>query len=388
MNELIKFYLNAIKSHSLSLNKMVILVNKPWVLVDHTGALQKLIFRKNGELILSVNGKVHIGKWEYLPALESILLERVDDKVLLNEVFVDENALILKKDGTDQEFFPLVNEQKIPNYDIVQYLLELRNEAENISRIHLQDGKFMEVRGIENLSDCNEYEGKKAEVFDYSDRKSSIANGFFFSLDNDFEFHLKNGTITRANKLLLIKLRGGNLLEIQGDCLSKSVEYEGKKAKVFDSIERENSITNGYFFSANDDFKFHLKDGVILKRSKVFKLYTNESSPLEIEDGGMDWFFNLGKKVTMDGKPVSQPYINLEGEFYYRIKGSKIVRLLEDKKIHIKGVGNAIIRKDYNGRIKAGDEIISIKGKTAVLNGKYKLVGSFRSLKFENNFVI
>jgi hypothetical protein len=315
-------------------------------------------------------------------------LERVDDKILLNEVFVDENALILKKDGTDHEFFPLVNENKIPSYDILQYLLELRDVAENISRINLQDGRFMEIRGGRDLPNYKEYEGKKAEVFDSPDRKKSITNGCFLSVNDGLQFYLENGEITRANKVHSITLRDGNLLEVQVDNLSNPIEYEGKKAVVFDSLERQNSIKNGCFFSSDNNLKFYLQDGIITKKSRVFKLPTNENNTLEIEDGGSDRFVNIGKKVTMDGGPVNQRYINLDGQFYYRIKDSKIVRLLEDKRIHIKGVGNAIIRKDYKGRIKAGDEIISIEGEPEVLNGKYKVIGSFRSLKIENNFVI
>jgi hypothetical protein len=53
-----------LKNFSKSLDKKAILTDKPWALIDDDQEMQKLIFRKNGELIMSKNGQVTIGSWE------------------------------------------------------------------------------------------------------------------------------------------------------------------------------------------------------------------------------------------------------------------------------------------------------------------------------------
>ena len=40
-----------LKNYSLSLNKTSILINKPWALLDEDNEIQKLIFKKNKDLL-------------------------------------------------------------------------------------------------------------------------------------------------------------------------------------------------------------------------------------------------------------------------------------------------------------------------------------------------
>jgi hypothetical protein len=65
-----KQYLNnllpRIKQFSESLDKKESFIDTPWVIVDEDLNQQKYIFKRNGELIMSLNGQVSIGKWEYL----------------------------------------------------------------------------------------------------------------------------------------------------------------------------------------------------------------------------------------------------------------------------------------------------------------------------------
>jgi len=88
-----------IQRFSQSLNKKAILINKPWAIVDSDGEIQKIIFKKNKELILSKNGQVTEGKWDYFPEAKSLLIDRGTDKILCNEAYIDEAVLIMKLDG-------------------------------------------------------------------------------------------------------------------------------------------------------------------------------------------------------------------------------------------------------------------------------------------------
>lgn len=148
-----KAYLNSIipqiKSFSESLDKTTLFVDKAWAYIDEDNAVQKLIFKRNNELVLSKNGKAEVGRWEYFPAAKSILIDRVTDKILCNEQYVDNGVMILKVDGTDNQFFALANERVVPDLDVYRYLLEVRKEQKKHLRIvekRLIDGRVIDIK--------------------------------------------------------------------------------------------------------------------------------------------------------------------------------------------------------------------------------------------------
>ena len=65
------------------------------------------IFRKNNELLISSNGEVEKGRWEYL-GNNSLLIDKKDKSYLFKHGFFDENVLALKIDGREEYAF-LVN---------------------------------------------------------------------------------------------------------------------------------------------------------------------------------------------------------------------------------------------------------------------------------------
>lgn len=67
----LKSVVNQLRNYSTTLDKTSILINKPWTLIDEEFEMQKLIFKKNKELILSKNGQVQIGSWDYFPEAKS-----------------------------------------------------------------------------------------------------------------------------------------------------------------------------------------------------------------------------------------------------------------------------------------------------------------------------
>ncbi len=152
-----KVYLKSIakqlRNYSLSLDQISILIDKPWALIDEEFEIQKLIFKKNHELILSKNGNVQIGKWDYFPEAKSLLIDRNSDKILCNAAFVDNGVMILKLDGTENKFFMLANENIVPDLDADRYLKKLRNQKLGIAQAELNDGRILEVqRESENIS--------------------------------------------------------------------------------------------------------------------------------------------------------------------------------------------------------------------------------------------
>lgn len=134
-----------LKRFSESLEKKAILVEQPWVNVDGEGNFNKLIFRKNNELVVSTNGMVTMGKWEYLSSAKSLMIEWGESKFLLNNEFVEKGVLILKYDGFSSRYLFLANENIIPDYNIEQYLKGIFYSKYKVAVLEAEDNQNYEV---------------------------------------------------------------------------------------------------------------------------------------------------------------------------------------------------------------------------------------------------
>lgn len=100
-----------IQKFSQKLDNITLLTNQHWVVLDQQQEIKTVyIFRSNGELLISSNGKVNKAKWEYLDN-NSLLIDRLDGVFLFRHGFVDDNILALKVDGKN-EYALFVSEQK------------------------------------------------------------------------------------------------------------------------------------------------------------------------------------------------------------------------------------------------------------------------------------
>lgn len=101
-----------IKQFSQKLDNLTLLTNQHWVVVDELRESKCVyIFRSNNELLISQNGRVEKGKWEYL-GNNSLLIDKIGESFLFRHGFFDEKILALKIDGKN-EYAILVNENKI-----------------------------------------------------------------------------------------------------------------------------------------------------------------------------------------------------------------------------------------------------------------------------------
>lgn len=134
-----------LRSHSASLAKENIFVDKPWTIIDEDNEMQRLVFKKDKSLIMSKNGEVNYGSWDYLPEMRSIVINRINNSILCNEAYIDEGVMILQLDGTSNQFFKLANANVIPDLDINKYLRNKQYEKFQICAVKLIDGKLLEV---------------------------------------------------------------------------------------------------------------------------------------------------------------------------------------------------------------------------------------------------
>jgi hypothetical protein len=126
MKEYLKNILPRLKTYSQELDIAERIIDKPWIWVSEEIPAQKLVFRRNGELLMVQQGEVTIGRWEYIQALNSLLIDRNVDKILMNYAFIDDAVMLLKKDGIENgDIIAFVNENRIPNLNYRSYLEEL-----------------------------------------------------------------------------------------------------------------------------------------------------------------------------------------------------------------------------------------------------------------------
>lgn len=94
-----------IQRFSQKLDDLTKLTNQHWVsLGDINQSKRVYIFRTNNQLIISDNGIVEKGSWEYL-GNQSILLETKEESYLLKHGFFDQNVIALKLDSTNNYAF-------------------------------------------------------------------------------------------------------------------------------------------------------------------------------------------------------------------------------------------------------------------------------------------
>jgi hypothetical protein len=134
-----------IERFSKKLDDLTLLTNQHWVcLNDILNSKTVYIFRGNNQLLISDNGIVQKGSWEYL-GNQSLLLDTNNQSYLLKQGFFDENVIALKLDSSEQFAF-FVNETKYDKelnniHDILMFLenkylkennFQTRNEVDNL----------------------------------------------------------------------------------------------------------------------------------------------------------------------------------------------------------------------------------------------------------------
>jgi len=100
-----------ISKFSQRLDDLTKLTNQHWVSIgDIAQSKRVFIFRANCQLLISENGIVEKGLWEYL-GNQSLLIETIKESYLFKHGFFDENVIALKLDSTERYVF-FVNESK------------------------------------------------------------------------------------------------------------------------------------------------------------------------------------------------------------------------------------------------------------------------------------
>jgi hemin uptake protein HemP len=133
-----------IQRYSDKLDNLTLLTNQHWVLIENLEQEKQLyLFRPNNELLISKNGKIEKGKWEYL-GNKSLLIDQGGQAFLFKHGFFDENLLALKIDSKDEYAF-FVNENKYEgdinsSVKVLDFLTTHYLHRDNINEIENQTG--------------------------------------------------------------------------------------------------------------------------------------------------------------------------------------------------------------------------------------------------------
>ncbi len=141
-----------IQAYSKKLDETSLLTNQHWVSVSEIeNSKTVFIFRPNEQLLISDNGKIERGKWEYIGS-NSLIIDRNSESFLFKHGFLDESVLALKVDGTDK-YALFINETKygkeINNKNDVVNFLEskyLKKNSPNLASDNKQNGSLNDKR--------------------------------------------------------------------------------------------------------------------------------------------------------------------------------------------------------------------------------------------------
>lgn len=248
MKQYILNLLPRLQEFSKSLDKIENFVDKAWVLVDDHGNSLTYVFQRNNSLIMSVNGKAQIGRWDYIHAAKRLLLDSGGEKILLNHAFVEKGVMILKLDGSRDAPWVFANENEIPDLDVNRYLKELLISKLNLVSFE-QNGKtyYFSNPGENGFT-------KNTRFYDENLQKTS--DSFSFGIEEKM-FDVQNGVIRRRYYARVLQTDKGTItLQCTYDYLSEGDLVFFKVFHVPDGV---------YKILKNDFYKsLAVKDGKIV----------------------------------------------------------------------------------------------------------------------------
>ena len=129
MEQYIKNIIPNIQKYGKKLSQKEYFVNKTWLLVNNDNNFIQYTFKKNYELIISTNGDAIRGKWDILTQTK-ILVESTNETIQFENLFLNQDIIVLLKPSINEELFILINEESIKDKSPFNYLKKLESNGE------------------------------------------------------------------------------------------------------------------------------------------------------------------------------------------------------------------------------------------------------------------
>jgi len=194
-----------LKNYSESLDNIALFQDKTWTFFDKDNSVIRYIFRANKELIISKNGIANIAKWDYISSSKFLLIKTDTQNLLLNQNYVDNGAMILQTDGSNDKFI-LMDENIIPDLNLEKYLKKVFYKKYNVKFVKLNDGVILEI--VNGLNKENYY-GLECLV-----DTIPISNGYYQDTSSGRAFRIENSRVSRVTVPKLYNTRDGREIVI------------------------------------------------------------------------------------------------------------------------------------------------------------------------------
>lgn len=269
MIDYIKNIIPRIQQYSEGLNKEELFVGKtePWIYIDENGNHHQYIFMRDKRLIMSYNGIVKTGTWERLPT-NQLLINRINDEILLDHLFLEEALLILKLSGSKDLPFILINSEKIPDLNIEKYLNKFEKQKKNNIPKEIQTYSLHESGEIEGPEFYCEkiIKTKNGEILngiyqttnfsgrEYCEIVNNIIKRVFYHIEYTFE-----NEIIKIEQIEYFKLRNGDKVI---ECPSNFLPIN-KKIKItyrYLKTDVSTSTIPKFKIKVYDNFTIHVYD--------------------------------------------------------------------------------------------------------------------------------
>lgn len=203
MQSYLQSILPRLQQYSKQLNDEANFVEIPWAYMDESGVKVTYLFRRNNELLVTRQGEVATGKWEYLPAMQSLLIEYGGKRRMYNQGFLDKAVLLLRKEGT-QALLALANTGLLPGLDIADYLRTKQNTESKSKKEKLTSSKELpyypitltngKVIHVWKTGDSSGNVFEKGAKVTYANTNKPLHSGFF-RIDGGGKLWIQDGSI-------------------------------------------------------------------------------------------------------------------------------------------------------------------------------------------------
>ena len=272
----LKSILPRIQQHSKMLDDTATFADIPWAFMDDDGHKVTYIFRRNNELLVSKQGEVVSGKWEYLSVMQSLLIEHEGRTRMYNQGFLNEAIMLLKKDGTD-EIFPLGNLQKLPALDIERYiegyLVPTIDKGQVGNAAPLNDGfkKLSDGRQIIILKKSGATtfydKGNEVRLFENGQAGISPSDGIY-RLTEGNEIEIASGKIQMVYKWVEHKTKDGIVFQIrQPYRYNYSENLMNLESGILTGSKCNSQLPENQWIELDDQFR-----SILIKNGKVEKV--------------------------------------------------------------------------------------------------------------------
>jgi hypothetical protein len=196
----IKSILPRLSQLSKTLDSKENFVDKRWVMLDTDNNTHEYFFKRDGKLLLFINGEGKQGIWELLDGGKRLMVEVGNEIKLLQSAFIQDGLFVLKKSAGDELAFALYNPDVVVHGDIEKYIENLLGHDSTKNTISQKGSRIYETnRGPIRIKFQGDVQmpriGDSAEYANTSFPADDV--DFTISDDNNYKlFRVESGRLT------------------------------------------------------------------------------------------------------------------------------------------------------------------------------------------------